>query len=49
MSMLRKRLRWENPTATEREIDARITEWLERRPGAEHGDCPGPVRRWPAP
>ena len=41
-SMMRARLRRERPAAREDEIDAEIRAWLHRRPGAEHGDFPGP-------
>jgi hypothetical protein len=47
-AMLRQRVRRQHPQATEADIDARVTEWLQRRPGAEGGDCPGRVRPWPA-
>ncbi|MDN5759989.1 MAG: hypothetical protein L0H59_15930 [Tomitella sp.] len=40
--MLRQRLRRERPEAAPDEIDAEIARWLCRRPGAEHGDHPGP-------
>jgi hypothetical protein len=40
--MLRQRLRRERPHATLDEIDAEVGRWLRRRPGAEHGDHPGP-------
>lgn len=40
--MLRQRLRRERPQATSEEIDAEVSRWLQRRPGAEHGDFPGP-------
>jgi hypothetical protein len=40
--MLRQRLRRERPHATPEEIDAEIGRWLQRRPGAEYGDYPGP-------
>lgn len=41
-SMLRQRLRREHPDASAHDIDAAIAAWLQRRPGAEHGDYPGP-------
>ncbi|MGH3924440.1 MAG: hypothetical protein ACRDTT_16525 [Pseudonocardiaceae bacterium] len=41
-NMLRQRLRRERPDASARDIDAVIAAWLQRRPGAEHGDHPGP-------
>ncbi|MGH3982058.1 MAG: hypothetical protein ACRDST_05060 [Pseudonocardiaceae bacterium] len=40
--MLRQRLRRERPDAAPDEIDAEVGAWLRRRPGAEHGDHPGP-------
>ncbi|MGQ0773855.1 MAG: hypothetical protein ACT4NY_05475 [Pseudonocardiales bacterium] len=40
--MLRQRLRRERPDASAQDIDAKIAAWLQRRPGAEHGDHPGP-------
>ncbi len=40
--ILRQRLRRERPHATPDEIDAEVGRWLRRRPGAEHGDYPGP-------
>ncbi|GIW40821.1 MAG: hypothetical protein KatS3mg076_1398 [Candidatus Binatia bacterium] len=45
--MLRQKLRRDHPSATESEIDAKVAEWLERRPGAEHGDAPGRPLPWP--
>lgn len=42
--MMRLKLQRENPGLTAREVDELLTEWLRRRPGAEHGDCPGPSR-----
>jgi len=39
--MLRQRLHRERPHATPDEIDAEISRWLRRRPGAEYGDHPG--------
>lgn len=41
-NILRQRLRRERPGASAEEIDAEIAAWLRRRPGAEHGDHPGP-------
>jgi len=41
-TMLRQRLRRERPDASAQDIDAAIAAWLQRRPGAEHGDHPGP-------
>jgi hypothetical protein len=42
-AMMRSRLRRERPDADEAEIEAEITLWLQRRPGAEFGDFPGPA------
>jgi len=46
-AMMRQRLRRIHPTATDAAIDGMVTEWLQRRPGAVGGDCPGRVRPWP--
>jgi hypothetical protein len=48
-AMMRQRFRRQHATATEPEIDVMITDWLQRRPGAKDGDCPGRVRPWPLP
>jgi hypothetical protein len=45
--MLRQKLRRKFPQATEAEIEAHVQEWLERRPGAEHGDGVGRPVAWP--
>lgn len=43
----RQRLRLEHPDRTDEEIDAAVDVWLQRRPGAEHGDGAGvPSRRF---
>lgn len=47
-AMMRQRLRRQTPDATAAEIDRKVEEWLQRRPGAETGDCPGRRRPWPA-
>jgi len=46
-AMLRQKLRRKFPQATEPEIEAHVREWLERRPGAEHGDGVGRQVSWP--
>jgi hypothetical protein len=46
-AMLRQKLRREYPEASEAEIEAHVREWLERRPGAEHGDGVGRSVAWP--
>lgn len=48
-SMMRARLWRERPGAEPDEIDAAIRAWLQRRPGAEHGDFPGPPSGRPFP
>jgi Rv0078B-related antitoxin len=42
-AMMRCRLARERPDADEAEIAAEIAAWLQRRPGAEFGDFPGPA------
>lgn len=46
-AMLRQKLKRKYPHATEAEIDFQVREWLERRPGAEHGDGVGRPVAWP--
>jgi len=46
-AMLRQKLRRKHPLESEAEIEARVQEWLERRPGAEHGDGVGRPVAWP--
>lgn len=46
-AMLRQKLKRKQPQATEAEIEAQVQEWLERRPGAEHGDGMGRPVAWP--
>ncbi|HEV7671359.1 MAG TPA: hypothetical protein VGS22_22805 [Thermoanaerobaculia bacterium] len=48
-AMLRQKLRRKHPLAGEAEIEAHVREWLERRPGAEHGDGVGRPVAWPRP
>ncbi len=48
-AMLRQKLRRKHPLASEAEIEAHVREWLERRPGAEHGDGVGRPVAWPRP
>lgn len=43
--IMRQNLRRRNPTATEDEIEAGVGAWLQKRPGAEHGDGVGRPRR----
>jgi hypothetical protein len=46
-AMLRQKLLRKFPHASETEITARIREWIDRRPGAEHGDGVGRPVAWP--
>jgi len=46
-AMLRQKLKRKFPQASEAEIEARIREWLDRRPGAQHGDAVGRPVAWP--
>ena len=46
-AMLRQKLKRKFPQASEAEIGARVREWLDRRPGAEHGDAVGRPVAWP--
>jgi hypothetical protein len=47
-AMMRQRLRRHYPDATEMDLDVKVEEWLQRRPGAALGDCPGRRRPCPA-
>lgn len=40
--IMRQNLRRLHPDATEDEIDRRLGEWVQHRPGAEGGDAVGP-------
>lgn len=42
--LMRQNLRRRHPEADEAEIERRFVEWLQTRPGAEHGDGPQPPR-----
>jgi hypothetical protein len=41
-AMMRQNLRRRHPDASEAEIERLFFEWLQHRPGAEHGDASGP-------
>ena len=41
LDLMRQNLRRDHPQANEDEIDRRLRQWLQERPGAEAGDCPG--------
>ncbi|MGH3545322.1 MAG: hypothetical protein ACRDPW_05295 [Mycobacteriales bacterium] len=43
VGLQRQRLRRTQPTASTEAIDAQVTAWLHHRPGAQHGDYPGPA------
>jgi hypothetical protein len=43
--MMRLNLRRRYPDANDEEFERRIGEWLQTRPGAEHGDVSGPGLR----
>ena len=43
--LMRQNLRRRFPQADEAEIERRFVEWLQTRPGAEHGDGPQPSGR----
>jgi hypothetical protein len=47
VGMMRQNLRRHFPDADEKEIATRLAQWLQERPGAEHGDCPGRPVGWP--
>jgi hypothetical protein len=44
----RQNLRRSFPEASEEELSACLNDWLQRRPGAEHGDCSGRPIDWAA-
>ena len=41
VDVMRQNLRRRHPEARDDEIEQRLGEWLQERPGAECGDCPG--------
>jgi hypothetical protein len=48
--MMRQNLRRRHPQADEAEVERLFVSWLQRRPGAEHGDGVGtPSRRFDKP
>jgi len=49
VEMMRQNLRRQFPEADEKEIAARLAQWLQERPGAEFGDCDGRPVPWPRP
>lgn len=47
VAMMRQKLRREHPDWSEAEVEARLSAWLQERPGAEHGDAAGRPVPWP--
>jgi len=41
VKLMRQNLRRQHPAASDQEIANHLGAWLEHRPGAESGDCPG--------
>jgi hypothetical protein len=41
LDLMRQNLRRSYPMASDEEIERFLSEWLQERPGAESGDCPG--------
>lgn len=46
-AMMRHRIRRQNPGLNDAGIEERLQEWLQARPGAEHGDAVGRPVPWP--
>ena len=46
-AMMVQRLRRENPSASDEEIEEAVRVWLRDRPGAELGDAQGRPVPWP--
>lgn len=46
VDLMRQNLR-RHPSESEKQISERVEPWLHTRPGAEHGDAPGRVRKPP--
>ncbi len=49
IAMVEQKLRREHPGASPDEIERRVREWQQTRPGAEHGDAWGRPIPWPRP
>jgi hypothetical protein len=41
LGVMRQNLRRAHPEATDAEVDRRLRQWLQQRPGARWGDCVG--------
>ena len=48
-SLMRARLRRDNPDISQAELEALVFAWLLERPGAESGDVEGRSVPWPRP
>ncbi|MBL8923249.1 MAG: hypothetical protein JNJ54_30640 [Myxococcaceae bacterium] len=46
-AMMRENLRRRFPDETDEQLERRFVEWLQTRPGAEHGDAVGRPRPLP--
>lgn len=44
VSLMRQNLRRAHPDASADEVEDMLRDWINRRPGAELGDCPGSIR-----
>ena len=47
IAMMRQKLRREHPEWSDAQLEARLGQWLQDRPGAEHGDAAGRPVPWP--
>jgi len=45
--MMRQRLRREHADWSDAELEEKVVDWLQKRPGAEFGDCAGSPVAWP--
>jgi len=45
--LMRQRLRRAHPGLSAGDLELRLVEWLQTRPGAELGDSPGMPAPWP--
>ena len=43
VDLMRQNLRRRHPEATSQEIERLLVDWVQERPGAAFGDCPGRV------
>lgn len=44
IALMRQNLCRAHPAASDEELDRLLSDWIEQRPGALRGDCPGPIR-----